>query len=380
MMYFDYAATTPIAPEVFEAMKPFLTDRFFNASGLYEDGKKVHFALERAREQVASLLGARDGTVIFTSGGTEADNLALLGTAFHSLRMHGNRKRILTSAIEHHAVLESAAFLKGLGFSVEYLPVDERGVLLPETLREAMDEDVLLVSVMWVNNELGTIQNIPVLADTAHAAGALFHTDAVQAVGTQKVDAGTCGADLISVSAHKIYGPMGAGALWVKDSSRLDPVQHGGQQEGGLRGGTENVPAFVGFGTAAAILQAERDETAAVMDGHRRYLLQRFARPDIRINTPADISAPSVLNVAFRDTEAEGMLFYLGRAGYCLSMGAACNSRSVEPSHVIRAVRVPENYARGCVRISLGRGQTDEMMKSLADEMLKVFGTVQENK
>jgi len=373
MKYFDYAATTPVDPAVYEAMKPYFSDRFYNASSLYGGGRNVHADLEKARDQVAGLLAAPEGRVIFTSGGTEADNLALIGTAFHFMRTGSKRKRILISAIEHHAVLESCLFLERLGFTVERLPVDTDGRLLSETLRDAIGEDVLLVSVMWVNNELGTIQNIPVLSGIAHEYGALFHTDSVQAIGTQPVDAKKCGADMISVSGHKIYGPQGSGALWVRNETLVDGIQHGGQQENGLRGGTENIPALVGFGKAAELLKSRRDRDSAVMADNRRYLAGRFQSPDIRINTPMEISSPSVLNVAFRNIEAEAMLFYLDRKGFCLSMGAACNSQSVEPSHVMRAVHVPDDFIRGCVRISFGRGQTRETVEELAMEMLTVF-------
>ncbi len=373
MTYFDYASTTPVDPAVFAAMRPYFTDTFCNASGLYDGGKAARQAVETAREQVASLLRAAAGRVIFTSGGTEADNLAVIGAALRARETNSARRRVLTSAVEHHAVLESCEFLRQLGFRPEVLPVDAWGRLLPETLAAAMDEDVLLVSVMWVNNELGTVQDIPALSRLAHQYGALFHTDAVQAVSTQPVDVSACGADLLSLSSHKLYGPKGAGALWVREESLLAAVQHGGQQERRLRGGTENVPALVGFGAAAALVQTRREDDARQMAALRDRLVRRLASPDVRINTPLEDSAPGVLHVAFRNTEAEGMLFFLNRAGYCLSMGSACNSQSVEPSHVVRAIGLPEEYARGCLRISLGRGQTSGMIDDLADKLLEIF-------
>jgi cysteine desulfurase len=370
MMYFDYAATTPVAPEVYEAMAPYFCRDFFNASGLYQGGRAAHAAMERARDQLAALLDCRPEDLTFTSGGTEADNLAVTGTALAALENKNPRRRVLCSAVEHHAVLESCEALKRLGFQPEILPVDGYGRVLPETLAKALGSDVLLVSVMWVNNELGTIEDIPALAKLAHQSGAIFHTDAVQALATQNVDVTACGADLLTVSAHKIYGPTGAGALWVRPGTPIRAVQHGGQQERRLRGGTENVPAIVGFGAAAELLQGRREQDAAELLARRTRLLARLRRPGVRINSPAEGFAPGVLNAAFLDAEAEGMLFMLDREGYCLSMGSACNSQSVEPSHVIRAIGLPEEYARGCVRVSFGRGQTDEMIDLLAGRLL----------
>lgn len=372
MMYFDYASTTPVAPQVRDAMLPYLSDVYFNASGLYDGGKAAHEAVETARRQLRELLKADEGCIVFTSGGTEADNLAVIGTAMRAVRTGNSRRRILCSAVEHHAVLESCEFLRQLGFTVDVLPVDTFGRVLPETLERAVGDDVLLVSVMWVNNELGTIEDIPGLADIAHSCGAYFHTDAVQALSSQNVDVSDCGADMVTISAHKIYGPMGAGALWLKREGMIDSIQHGGQQEAFMRGGTENVPAIVGFGAAAQLLMGRREADARLMAENKRRLISLLSAPFIRINSPSTQCAPGVLNVAFRDIEAEGMLFFLNMEGIYLSMGSACNSRSVEPSHVIRAIGLPEEYARGCIRISLGRDQTTEMIDTVAARLLSV--------
>lgn len=369
MMYFDYAATTPLAPSVKNAMEPYLTDQFFNASSLYRGGKAAAEAVSRARGQVAALVGARPEQVVFTSGGTEADNTAILcgGLAW---RKQG-RRRVIVSAIEHHAVLSSAEYLEEMGFSLTVLPVDPWGHVSPQELEQAMDEQVAIVSVMWVNNELGTVQDIPALAQIAHRYGALFHTDAVQALGTQHVDFAGCGADLMSISAHKIYGPKGCGALIIRDGLQLPSLLHGGQQESGRRGGTENVAAIVGFGAAAENLQKSRERDIQTMEGQRQLLLELLRDENVRVNSP-ESGAPSVLNISFRDVEAEGMLFFLGMDGICVSMGSACNSKSVEPSHVIQAIRTPPEYARGSIRISLGHGVTEENCRTLAHRLMEL--------
>ncbi len=371
MRYFDYAATTPTAPEAADEMAFWLRNNTANASALYAPGREAREAVETARARVAALTGADAENVIFTSGGTEADNTALFSGAAWGKR--SGRDRIIVSAIEHHAVLDTAEFLKNLGVKVTVLPVDPAGRVEAGTLRAAMGEDVALVSVMWVNNELGTVQDVTELGEIAHAYGALFHTDAVQALTTQDVDLKKSGADMISVSSHKIYGPKGCGALIARERGRITPLLHGGQQENGLRGGTENVAAIAGFGKAAEI---EKKLHSAAMENMRRcraYMLEKLSGPSIRINSPLD-GAPSILNVAFENVEAEGMLFFLDRAGICVSMGSACTSRSVEPSHVIRAIAVPESYARGCIRLSFGRGSTLEDCAFAAEKLLALAG------
>lgn len=369
MMYFDFAATTPLAPSVKNAMEPFLLDQFYNASSLYRGGRAAAEAVSHARSQVASLVGAQPEEIIFTSGGTEADNMAILCGALRGKKQ--GRDRVIVSAIEHHAVLSSAEYLQELGFGLTVLPVDTWGHVNPEALEQVMDDKVALVSVMWVNNELGTIQDIPALAEIAHRHGALFHTDAVQALSTQNVDFSRCGADLMTVSAHKIYGPKGCGALILRDGLQLPPLIHGGQQENGHRGGTENVAAIVGFGAAAENLQKSRNEDVLAMEQQRQLLLELLQSEDVRVNSPAS-GAPGVLNIAFRDVEAEGMLFFLGMDGICVSMGSACNSKSVEPSHVIQAIHLPPEYARGCIRISLGHGVTEENCRTLAHRLMEL--------
>ncbi len=372
MLYFDYAATTPVDPEVLEEMLPWMNEAFYNASSLYMGGRKARVAVEEARNRTAVFLDARPEEIIFTSGGTEADNTAVIGGALAAEKR--GRKRVVVSSVEHHAVLESCRFLESTGFQVTRLPVNRYGVVEPEALRSAMGGDVGLVSVMWVNNELGTVQDIPALSRIAHEFGAVFHTDAVQAVSTQPVSFKDCKADLLSISGHKIYGPKGCGALAVREGTAFMPLLHGGQQERGLRGGTENVPAIVGLGKAAQLMAGRRESDRIVMEQKKRRMAERLVGADIRLNSPLEYTAPSILNVAFRGVEAEGMLFHLSRQGFCVSMGSACNSSSVEPSHVIRAIGLPEDFRRGCIRVSFGHGQTEEDCDALAEQLLALSG------
>lgn len=364
MIYADYAATTPLDSRVKAVMEPFLAEQFYNPSAVYPAAQTVRHAIRQARELVADSIGAIPEQVIFTSGGTEADNLAVLGTALHP---QNQKRHIITSQIEHHAVLESCRWLETQGFSVTYLPVDCYGRISVQTLEKALTEDTFLVTLMWVNNELGTVQNIAELARTAHAHGALFHSDAVQAMTTQEVDAAAADVDLLSISSHKIYGPKGCGALFARAGVQLIPLIHGGQQQGGLRGGTENAAGIVGMGEAARLLVYEKQMYTANMRRWKQTLIETVAQlPDVRLNSLQKLSAPSVLHLAVRGMEAEGLLFWLARQGVQASMGSACNSQSVEPSHVVRAIGLPEDYARGCIRLSFGRGLDDEKIDALA--------------
>ena len=367
--YFDYAATSPIDPLVADEMEYWLRKNCCNASSLYDGGKEAKNAIEKSRASVIKLLDASDAYLIFTSGGTEADNTAIMGGAFYGKAK--GRNRIVVSSIEHHAILETAEFLQNFGFELTVLPVDSYGYVTEEALQAAMGSDVCLVSVMWVNNELGTIQDISRLAQIAHDSGALFHTDAVQAISSQNVSFNKCGADMMSVSAHKIYGPKGCGALAIRKGLEIDSFMHGGQQESGKRGGTENVACIAGFGKAAELLFERRSNACIEMKKHRQYMIDQLSAAGARINSPID-GAPTVLNVAFKNVEGEGMLFFLNRDGFCLSMGSACNSKSVEPSHVIRAIKLSDDYARGCIRISFGSNQTDDECKLLAGKIIDI--------
>lgn len=375
MKYFDFAATTPVDKRVLEVMIPFFEEDFYNASGLYTGGRKTFAAVEDAREKIKEALHVKEGRLIFTSGGTEADNLAIFGTA----RKSKVRKAVAVSAVEHHAVLESAENLEKEGFELRVIPVDEKGKVDIESYKRLVDEDVFLVSVMTANNEIGVIQDIQSLCSYAHEKGALFHTDAVQAFPSIYMDPCGWGVDMVTVSSHKIYGPKGCGALWIREDDLLSSMIHGGQQEDGFRGGTENVPAIAGFGKAAELLEIEREERAKEALEHRKMLLEFLLSEEgenILVNTDLECSVPGILNVAFKDAEAEGMLFFLSREGFSLSMGSACNSKSVEPSHVIRAIKVPQGYARGCIRVSFGKGNTDADVKELGKALIDIYRRV----
>ena len=369
MTYFDHSATTPVAEEVFESMKPYLSTCFYNASSLYSGGKEAAAAIEKARQSVADLINADSCEVVFTSGGTEADNTAIISTAINEKEK--GRNKIVVSSIEHHAVLDSCAYLNKLGFEIEYLPVDRYGRVDIEDIKKAVDDKTALLSVMYVNNEIGSIQNVESACAIAHGKGALFHTDCVQALTNTKVDFHAMDADFMSISSHKIYGPKGCGALIIKKGTDFHPFMHGGQQESGMRGGTENVACIAGFGKAAELIKESLSTDVESMLHHKKALIELLDADDTLINSPLDISSPSILNVAFKDVEAEGMLFFLGRDGISVSMGSACNSKSVEPSHVINAIKLPEEYRRGCIRISFGHGQSDEDINLLAKKLIK---------
>lgn len=367
-VYADHAATTPVDPRVLEAMLPFYTQYFHNPSSLYQGGREVRRQIEECRDFLAQEWGCQSGELFFTSGGTEGDNLAVLG----SVRARKG-KHLVVSAIEHHAVLEAAAQLEQEGVRVTYLPCGGDGRVRPEDLRAAVTPETALVSVMWANNESGAIQPVAELCAITHEAGALFHTDAVQALGTQKIRLDELPADLLTVSSHKIYGPKGVGVLFVREGTPLQPLQFGGQQEQKIRPGTENPAGIAGFTQAVRLLHEEREERCrrqahlaqVILDGIREI-------PGVRVNTPLGKSVPGVLNLSFTGIEVEPLLICLGMAGISASMGAACNSQTVEPSYVLRQMGVPEEYIRGSVRIALGKDNTEEDAVYIAQQLCKV--------
>ncbi len=367
MIYADYAATTPVAQEVFTAMEPYFTTQFFNPSSIYSEGRACLQAVENVRTHLATTMGALPEEIIFTGSGTESANLAIKGVAFGK----GNvKKHIITTAIEHHAVLETCRQLETMGFSVTYLPVDAQGMVQPDTLEKAITSDTSLVSIMWVNNETGALQDIQKLAAIAHQKGALFHTDAVQAMATQAVNVQTLGVDLLSFSAHKFYGPKGCGGLYCRQGIALAPLISGGQQERNLRAGTENVPAIIGMGKALELLEKNRAEARLHMAKLKDKVIGRFGgRPDTCINSLPLYSVPSICNVGFANIEAEAIVFHMSRAGILLSMGAACNSQSIEPSHVIQALHVPPAFERGCIRISFSQAMTEGEADMLCERL-----------
>jgi len=356
-VYLDHNATTPLDHRVFEAMKPYLVQHFGNASSPHRYGRRAQQALEESRETVAHTIGARSGEIIFTSGGTESDNLALRGVAHAQGRGH-----IITTAIEHHAVLRTCAALEGDGFTVTYLPVDNQGRINPDDLKRSIRKDTILISVMLANNETGVIEPISEVSSIARNHGIPFHCDAVQAVGKIRVDVNALGADLLSLSAHKLYGPKGIGALFVKDSMRLDPVMTGGHHERGLRAGTENVAGAVGFAHALHIAINAMDSYHTKISSLRNKLesevLQRIDH--VTVHGAHAQRLPHCSSLGFSSVEAESILLHLDLRGIAASSGSACTTGETEPSHVLTAMGLSPEIAQGTIRISLGRGNTEE--------------------
>jgi len=358
-IYLDYAATTPTQPEVVKAMLPYLTNVFGNPSTIYSYGQEARGAIEEARTKVAELIGARGEEITFTSGGTEADNFALKGIAYAS---EHKGDHIITTSIEHHAVVESCKFLERRGFKVTYLPVDGYGLVAPQDIKKAITNKTILISVIHANNEVGTIEPIGEIGKIAKEAGICFHTDAVQTVGHIPVNVDALGVDLLSISAHKVYGPKGVGALYIKKGTRLVPLMHGGEQEKRHRAGTENVPAIVGLGKAVELAGQEMDKETerltCLRDKLIKGLLERIDH--IRLNGHPLKRLPNNVNVSVDFVEGESMLLNLDLEGICASTGSACSSSSLEPSHILLALGLPPEQAHGSLRFTLGRENTEE--------------------
>ena len=371
-IYLDHASTTPVRPEVRAAMEPFLGGAAFgNPSSLHADGQRAKHALDDARDTLAAALDARAAEISFTSGGTEADNAALIGV------MLANRRRgdhLVTTQIEHEAVLNSARFLKTLGFRVTFLPVDEFGRVCPDDVAQAITDQTVLVSVMHANNEVGTIQPIRAIADIAHARSVLLHTDAVQTFGQVPVSVKDLGADLLTLSGHKIYGPKGVGALYVREGVSIEPFLHGGAQERERRAGTENVPGIVGFAAAVRLLLPERDAVAARVTRLRDLLLSslRARIPDVVLNGHPTERLPNNVNVSFPNGDSEALLLALDMAGVSASSGSACTSGSIEPSHVLQAMGLPDRRVRSALRLTLGRDTTEEQIHRTIDILAQI--------
>lgn len=355
-IYLDHAATTPVDPAVIQAMAPYWEAVFGNPSAVYRHGQEAQAGVEKARRQVAALLKAEPASVYFTAGGSESDNWALKGTAF-ALRERG--RHVITSAIEHPAVLNTCAFLERCGFEVTYLPADHTGWIDPKTLKAAIREDTILVSIMAANNEIGTVESVAELAAVAHEAGVRFHTDAVQACGNVPVDVQAWDVDLLSLSGHKFYGPKGIGALYVRPGCRLEPLIHGGEQERGHRAGTENTAAIVGLGAAAELAAADQAADARREAALRDALIAGLtAIPGVRLTGHPEHRLPGHASFCFDDLHSEALLTALDLAGIEASGGSACTAGSLSPSHVLIAIGVPENRARNALRLTLGRGTT----------------------
>ncbi len=366
-IYLDHAATTPVRDAVFEAMRPFFGPRFGNPSSTHRWGREARAALDEARERVAICLGARPDEVCFTSGGTEGDNLAILGI-WRNARSSG-RNAIVTTPIEHKAILGAVHQAASEGAEERLLDVDSNAVVTPESFDERVREDVAICSVMWVNNEVGTIQRLPELAEKAKSRGAVVHTDAVQAFGKVRIDAASQAFDLLSISGHKIGGPKGIGALFIRRGTHLQPLMHGGTQDRGRRPGTENVAYAVGLAKAAELTLAEHEKESARLLALRDRLEAAIlaAIPDAVIHSRGAERAPHVINVSAPGTDSESLLMALDLRGIAVSGGSACQSGSVSPSHVLLAMGVSQDLASAAVRMSLGCLTTDECVDRVAD-------------
>jgi len=359
-VYFDYNATTPLAPEVMDAVATATRDVFGNASSVHHFGQQAKAALDDARSAVAALIDADPSEVVFTSGGTESDNFAIRGAA--EAQEPSGRRHLIASAIEHEAVLNTLKALGRRGWRTTLLPVEPSGIVSPDRLRDAIDGDTAVVSVMHANNEIGTIQPIAALAAIAHEHGALMHTDAVQSAGKIPVDVRALGVDLLSLSAHKFNGPKGAGALWIKRGTRLQPILTGGKHERNRRAGTENVPAIVGMGVAARLAIAKMSGEAMRVSALRDRLEEGILRgvPGTAVNGAREARVPNTTNISFDRVEAESLLIALDLEGVAVSTGSACSSGTLEPSHVLRAMGLPAHRTQNSLRFSLGMFSTEE--------------------
>jgi cysteine desulfurase len=363
--YFDHNATTPPSPEVTEAVVRALTDEFGNASSVHHFGQRAKALLDDARTAVAALVGGEPAEIVFTSGGTEADNLALRGAA-EALEVTG-RRHIVTSSIEHEAVLNTVKALVKRGWTSTLLPVDASGIVAPPALAAAVTPATAIVSVMHANNEIGTVQPIADLAAIAHEHGALFHTDAVQSAAKIPIDVKALGVDLLAISAHKFNGPKGAGALWIRRGTRLVSTMTGGKHERNRRGGTENVPGIAGMGVAARLgrekLSSNATRLAALRDRLERGILDRVAGTSV--NGAPTPRVPNTTNISFDGVEAESLLIALDLEGFAVSTGSACSSGTLEPSHVLRAMGFASPRTQNSIRFSLGAGNDEEQIDAL---------------
>jgi len=357
-VYFDHSATTPVHPAVAEEMIRYITGNFGNPSSIHSFGREVKKAVEEAREKVARGIGAKPEEIVFTSGGTESDNMAIKGAAYAN-RRKGNH--IITSAVEHHAVLDTCKVLQEEGFALTVLPVDSYGMVRLEDVKKAINDKTILISIMHANNEVGTIQPIPEIGRLAREKGILFHSDAVQSMGKIPVNVDDLQVDFLTISGHKLQAPKGIGVLYIRQGAAWQPVSHGGGQERKHRPGTENVPGIVALGKAVELAVAELREESQRLAGLRDKIIQGVMDkvPHVHINGHPDSRLPNLVNFTFEFVEGESLLFSLDMEGVAASSGSACSSGSVEPSHVLLAMGIPPETARGSLRLTLGRDNTD---------------------
>ncbi len=373
IIYFDHAATTYVKPEIFDAMKPYFMQDYGNPSSIYSIGRINRKAVEDARSSVAKSIGATEPSEIyFTGSGTESDNWAIKGAAL-SLRKKG--RHIITSSIEHPAVMETCEFLKKEGYDLTIIPVDNEGLVNPEDVEKAIRPDTVLVTIMMANNEIGTIQPIKEIANICKSHGVLFHTDAVQAAGNIPIDVKDLGVDLLSVSGHKFYGPKGTGMLYIRKGVRIEKFIHGGHQERNKRAGTENVPGIVGFAKALELAVENMDAHYKKLSNLRDRALKGITEriPYVRVNGSLEKRLPGNLNVSFRFVEGESVLLMLDMKGIKASSGSACTSGSLDPSHVLLAIGLPHEIAHGSLRLSFGEINTEEEVDYLVDTLDEIM-------
>jgi cysteine desulfurase len=370
-VYLDHAATTPLHPEVLSLMYEFMRDTFGNPSSVHSFGREAKKFTQEARQKVADLIGAAPEEIYFTSGGTEADNIAIIGTAM-ARRKNGNH--IITSAIEHHAVIETCEYLAKNGFEITFLPVDKYGMVDPDDVAGAIRKETVLVTIMHANNEIGTIQPIAEIGRITREHGVALHSDAVQTLTKIPVKVDDLGVDLLSLSAHKIYGPKGIGALYARKGMRLQPIMHGGGQERKLRSGTENTPGIVGFGKAAEVGAREMEQESARVKGLRDKLISRVLAeiPSVTLNGHPEQRLPNNANVSIALVEGESLVLSLDLEGVAVSSGSACSSGSLKPSHVLKALGLPYEMMHGSLRMTLGRANSEEDIDYVVEALKKI--------
>lgn len=375
IIYFDNAATTKVKDEVFKEMVPYLTQEYGNPSSIYNIGRKAKKAIEEAREKVAKLIGADKNDIYFTSCGSESDNTALKGIAYNN-KNKGNH--IITSKIEHHAILESCKQLENQGFEVTYINVNKDGIIDLEELRNAIKENTILISIMFANNEIGTIQPIEEIAKIAKEKNIIFHTDAVQAVGNVPINVKDMDIDMLSLSGHKIYGPKGIGALYVKKGIEFTKFMNGGHQEKNKRAGTENVASIVGLGKACELSEIGLKQHIKHLEELRDYYNKEIQNriEDVKINGTMEKRLPGNSNISFKGIDAGGLLLELDKKGICASSGSACTSGEAKPSHVLTAIGLEQEYIQGALRITIGefntKAQIDYLVENLVEDVNKL--------
>lgn len=370
-IYFDYAATTPTDPEVVKAMQPYFTDKFGNPSSIHSFGQEAKKGIEEARQTLADFIGASPDEIVFTCGGTESNNFALAGVAY-ALESKGNH--IITSSIEHHAILEPCKLLEKRGFKVAFVKVDKSGLVNPDDIKKAITDKTILISVMYANNEIGVIQPIAEIGKIAKEKGIYFHTDAVQTTGHIPVDVNKLNVDLLSLSAHKFYGPKGVGALYIRKGTRINRFLLGGDQEKGRRASTHNTTGIVGLGKAIELCKNKMQQEAEAQTKWRDKIINEVAKriPEVYINGHPTLRLPNNVNFSVKYIEGESMVLHLDMLGIAVSTGSACTSGSLEPSHVLLGIGLSHELAHGSLRITLGRYNEDSDIDYLLDNLPKI--------